>query len=72
PSEASGGKTDSGRGAGNPVKFRIVGETNGIRIRRASPAVGVNHKEIRLPADATVRPQMRQRPVRLGDTMGAA
>ncbi|GGR54041.1 hypothetical protein GCM10008959_14500 [Deinococcus seoulensis] len=29
PSEASGSKTGSGRGAGNPVKFRIVGETNG-------------------------------------------
>ncbi|WP_230273722.1 M1 family metallopeptidase [Deinococcus sp. 6YEL10] len=31
-SEASGSNTGSGRGAGNPVKSRIVGETNGIRV----------------------------------------
>ncbi|GGN27597.1 hypothetical protein GCM10010842_00660 [Deinococcus daejeonensis] len=32
PSEASESKTGSGRGAGNPVMFRIAGETNGTRI----------------------------------------
>ncbi|GAA5438898.1 hypothetical protein Dcae01_00392 [Deinococcus caeni] len=30
--DASGSNTGSGRGAGNPVTFRIVGETNGIRL----------------------------------------
>jgi uncharacterized protein YjbI with pentapeptide repeats len=35
PSEASRSNTGSGRGAGNPVKFRIVGETNGIRMSGA-------------------------------------
>jgi hypothetical protein len=36
PSEASWSKTGSGRGAGNPVKFRIAGEMNGIRMMGAA------------------------------------
>ncbi|WP_291432518.1 hypothetical protein, partial [Deinococcus sp.] len=38
PSEASGSKTGSGRGAGNLAKFRVVGETDGIRIIRTPAA----------------------------------
>ncbi|WP_144012038.1 hypothetical protein [Deinococcus sp. LM3] len=38
PSEASGRETGSGREADKPAMFRVVGETNGIRITRAGTA----------------------------------
>ncbi|GHG23078.1 hypothetical protein GCM10017784_13550 [Deinococcus indicus] len=48
--DASRRETGSGRGAGNPVTFRIVGETNGIRMADGEPEPVPRGRLDRLPS----------------------
>ena len=49
PSGASRSKTGSGRGAGNPAMFRVVGETNGIQSHGLHSSGRRSWKECSMP-----------------------